>query len=54
MRRILAIILVLLFVFAFIRIATSTYENKKRRDDSQIFSGYNKGILVSAEKEIKL
>lgn len=45
MRKILAIILILLFVFAFIRITTSTYENKKRIDNSQTFSVSEKCIV---------
>ena len=36
MKKILSVILVLIFVFAFIRISTSTYENIKRRDDATV------------------
>ena len=38
MKKIIAVILMLLFAFALIRITTSTYENKKRRDNLQSFS----------------
>lgn len=34
MKKILVVILVLLFVFAFIRITTSTYENIKRTNNA--------------------
>ncbi len=36
MKKVLIVILVLLFVFAFIRITTSTYENIKRRNNAQV------------------
>ena len=38
MKKIIAVILIFLFAFALIRITTSTYENKKRRDNLQSFS----------------
>lgn len=38
MKKILGVILVLLFAFALIRITTSIYENKKRSNDEQVFS----------------
>ena len=36
MKKCLSVILVLIFVFAFIRIATSTYENIKRRNNAPV------------------
>lgn len=41
MRKIIAIILIILFVFAFIRITTSIYENKKRANNLNTFKLYN-------------
>ena len=35
MKKILISILILIFLFAFIRITTSTYENIKRRNNAQ-------------------
>ena len=40
-RKIIAIILIILFVFAFIRITTSIYENKKRANNLNTFKLYN-------------
>ena len=45
MKKIIGVILILLFAFALIRITTSTYENKKRRDSLQTFSVSEKCII---------
>ena len=46
MRRIFVVILVLLFIFALIRITTSTYENKKRRNNVQTFTISKESIMT--------
>lgn len=45
MRKILAVIFILIFAFAFIRITTSTYENIKRRNNAQLFHIHEEGIM---------
>ena len=42
MKKVLVVILVVMFVFAFLRITTSTYENLKRGHDSQVFQVTNR------------
>lgn len=43
MKKIIIILLIFLLAFAFIRIATSTYENIKRRNNTQVmFAEYGK------------
>ncbi len=47
MKKILIIVLILFFVFAFIRITTSIYENKKRRDNAQGLSVSEHSIITN-------
>ncbi len=47
MKKILTVILILLFAFAFIRIASSTYENKKRRNNTHALPTYEHSIITS-------
>lgn len=46
MRKILAIILILLIVFTFIRISTSTYENQKRRNNAKEFTISKESVMA--------
>lgn len=50
MKKILVVILVLLFVFAFIRITTSICENLKRRNDAQGIPVPNQDVAVHETK----
>ena len=50
MKKILIVVFVLLVTFAFIRIATSTYENIRRENDAQIAIESEKITAEEAEK----
>ncbi len=47
MKKSLVIILVVLFVFALIRITTSTYENKERGNNVQVLPMHEYSILTN-------
>ena len=46
MKNVIIVILILLLVFAFIRIVTSTYENLKREQNSQVLPIANTEFLI--------